>query len=341
MKSTLTAAERAAVATSQTVPLWTDVMTSPVDGKTYSSLIVGRNPNNNGHRDTPVPAYVVPVRMKFSDNATYFDPSASDPCIGNRSVVHAVEQSPLFQNTVWGRMNGIDAGATQWADAYQRVNLWPAIADTTYHVSLVYHLLPTLSVSITTGGHTEETGGPCGLMGFVEIEAWDKYVQTTVLPALSSQIHPDGIVIFLFTSVVLYDPLVVESCCILGYHSAVETASGIQTYLTSNFDTSLNLTDAPDISTLSHEVAEWLMNPHTQNKAPAWGHVGQETGCSSEFEVADPLSGTLMPPVAQDGFAYHVQELAFSSWLLRQRPGGVGLYSTKGTFRIDAGALCR
>ena len=92
-----------------------------------------------------------------------------------------------------------------------------------------------------------------------------------------------------------------------------------------------------DISALSHEVGEWMDDPTVSNPTKPWGHIGQVSGCQSNLENGDPLSGTTRV-VTIGGHPFHVQELAFTSWFYHQSPGsGVnGWYSNYGTFTSSA-----
>jgi len=81
-------------------------------------------------------------------------------------------------------------------------------------------------------------------------------------------------------------------------------------------------------------VAEWLDDPNIGNKTPAWGHIGQVSGCQGNLEVGDPLSGTVST-VNLSGMTYHLQDLAFTSWFYQQDPPTSynGRYSMFGTLR--------
>jgi hypothetical protein len=119
---------------------------------------------------------------------------------------------------------------------------------------------------------------------------------------------------------------------------------GLQTYSPSDFDTSaIFVSPVPDVSIMSHEVAEWMNDPFGQNPVPAWGHIGQQPGCQGNLEVGDPLSGTLAPPIAMpNGFTYHMQELAFFSWFYGAPSIGIhGWFSNNDTFTQDAGPVCK
>jgi hypothetical protein len=91
-----------------------------------------------------------------------------------------------------------------------------------------------------------------------------------------------------------------------------------------------------DITTASHELAEWMNDPLLTNATPAWGGTGQVAGsCNSKLEVGDPLTGTVMH-LKRHGYRYHPQEMAFFSWFFNARHdpslGAGGVFSSKGTF---------
>jgi hypothetical protein len=279
--------------------------------------------------------------MAFSASKVLMDPTVANPCIPtNLSIVRAVQISPLFTAATLPTLNGINVGPTQYVDGYARANAWSNVAGTAHHTLLTYNELPaaTVTVSASAGNTAWVNGNACGQVGQVEINAWDALVQGTLLPyAASRGAGPDSLVVFLLPSVVMFEGSTGE-CCILGYHSAITSAGGVQTYLTADFDVSS--TFDLDIGVLSHEIAEWLANPLTTNTAPSWGHIGQVSNCSPFLEVADPLSGTLVQ-VAASSYYYFPQELAFTSWFFRQPAGALGTYSSNGSFNSNAGAICR
>jgi hypothetical protein len=81
-------------------------------------------------------------------------------------------------------------------------------------------------------------------------------------------------------------------------------------------------------------------DPAGNNPTPPWGNVGQVTGCQSNLEVGDPLSGTDITVTMSNSYTYHLQELAFVSWFYRTSPsiGVNGWYSSNGTFKTPAAA---
>ncbi|MGE5110502.1 MAG: hypothetical protein ACM3JB_06580 [Acidobacteriaceae bacterium] len=156
-------------------------------------------------------------------------------------------------------------------------------------------------------------------------------------------ISPNSFVIFLFYNAAMSNgnPTDLSTCCILGYHSV----TGSKTYAVAEFEgrNQTLFSGVADVSTLSHEIGEWMNDLLGNNLTPLWGNVGQVSGCQGNYEVGDPLSGSLMAGVKMsNGFTYHLQELAFFSWFFRLSPsGGVnGWYSNKGTFTSNAGPIC-
>src|SRR5579872_2767535 len=88
----------------KTVPMWSYSITSPVDGNSYSGVMVGGSPYFNGLRTTKIPVVLVPLIIKMPDGST-FDPTAADPC-GSTTPIAAVQGSPILQPSAYS-MNGI------------------------------------------------------------------------------------------------------------------------------------------------------------------------------------------------------------------------------------------
>jgi hypothetical protein len=150
-------------------------------------------------------------------------------------------------------------------------------------------------------------------------------------------ISPTQFAAFLLKNVVSSSaepPTFATHCCFGGYHGA--TGSPVQTFAVMDYDTTGQVPNFRDISVASHEIGEWMNDPLGTNSTPKWGNVGQVTGCQSNLEVGDPLSGTFMPVIKMDGYDYHAQELTFFSWFFNAKSGpsiGVGgKFSGNGTF---------
>ena len=350
--------------TGSTIPSFNYSVISPVDGKTYNGTIIGVNPATNPGKTTVVPTILVPVKLNFKYSSTtsfIFDPTAADAgCLGGGNNAFSLTQlSPIFNDANFV-LGGVNVGNTQYLDAFERANFWTdviASGGANYHTLLGVAPMPTQTVTITSANSGTPNGtvysfsGLCGtntgninapgLLGVMNINAWDPIARSLITKL---GITPNSFVLFLFYNAVMSNgnPTNLNNCCILGYHSAV----GSQTYGNSEFEgrNQTLFSGTADTSVLSHEIGEWMDDPLVNNPTPAWGHIGQVSGCQGNLEVGDPLSGTLLPTVKMpNGFSYHLQELAFFDWFYRITPsiGVHGWYSDDGTFTTGAGAVCQ
>jgi len=354
-------AASAAVATVSSVPMWNYATTASRDGRSYSGSMVGRSPFFHGARTTSIDTILVPVKITFKDTGTVFDPNQTDPnCLpnGNATAASLVEGSPVLMPTTF-TMNGVEEDDTQYVDSFQRANFFNFVNPTgnSYHTLL--NLIKTtagISTSIAaSAGKTvpADTIPPsCAPIGVMNVNTFQGIVEKTLIPALAAQgVGPTTIPIFLLYNAVMSDGIPKGNppmnCCILGFHSAVQTGSKIQLYAVADYDSSRAFQGTPpsgfNSAILSHEIAELTDDPLGNNLTPAWGGIGQvENGCQNNLEVGDPLSGTFLPEVTMpNGITYDVQELAFYSWFFGAPSiGAGGVFSDNGNFVNDAGAIC-
>jgi hypothetical protein len=315
-----------------------------VGTKTYTYVIAGKNPAIKvTNPASTITTELVPLILKFSNGDTW-NPTAVDSCDPGASALARTQASPIVKKQAW-TWGGTSIGTGQVTDAFQRAEFWkyakPSGINPTFGITLSVKTLAAVTINVPNADAATATDG-CGnhLLGATDINWLDPYLQNTVIPSLHSQglVSPSTLPIFLVHNFVEYQGST-SNCCILGYHNAVNTSAGVQTYGLSIYDNSGDFSGSSDISALSHEVGEWQNDPYTNNPTPAWGHIGQVTGCQSNFEVGDPLSGTTFADTV-GGFTYHPQELAFFSWFYHQSPslGVKGWYSDQGTFRTFAAA---
>jgi hypothetical protein len=214
----------------------------------------------------------------------------------------------------------------------------PAGINPRYGITFKVTTLSPVTVNVPDAdAATAPDGCGNGLLGATDINWLDPYLQSAVIPSLSSKgVGPGTLPVFLLHNFVDYIGTTTQ-CCVLGYHNAYSISGRVQTYGLSMYDNSGDFSESSDISALSHEVAEWQNHPYTNNPTPAWGHTGQVSGCQNNLEVGDPLSGTTFADTV-GGFTYHPQELAFFSWFYHQKPslGVHGWYSDQGTFKTFA-----
>ena len=343
-----------------TIPTWNYSVVSPIDKKTYTGTIIGNNPATKPGGITVVPMVIVPVRLVFQYSSTssfIFDPTVADPgCLGGGNTgVSLLQASPLFDYVTY-TAKGINVGTSQYIDLFQRANFWndvSASGGANYHTLLGAALLPVQTVTVASANTGTPKGtvynqsvfcgkntgnvNEAGKMGVMNISFWDPMAQSLITKL---GLSPNTFVFFLFYNTVMSSSPV-TACCTTGYHSF----KGAQTYGVGDFQGDPNwLVAVSDTSALSHELGEWVNNPIGVNATPAWGHIGQVSGCQANYEVGDPLSGKpLLAVKMPNGFTYHVQELAFFDWYYRISPSTAvnAWYSMAGTFTADAGAVCK
>ncbi len=336
----ITAAQaRASELAGTTVPEYT--ATQKVGTKNFTYTIVGKNPAIKvSNASTTVNAEIVPLILKFSNGDTW-DPTKIDSCDPGASALTRTQNSPIVKPQAHS-FGGTSVGNVQVTNAFQRAEFWkdaqPTGINPSYGVNLTFKTLKPLTINVPNAqAFVLNTSISCGngLVGATMINWLDNHLQKVVIPSLKSQ----GVSTTTFPVFLLHNFVEISGsqCCILGYHNTFNTSAGAQTYGLSMYDNTGLFTGSSDISELSHEVAEWQNDPNTINPTPAWGHIGQVTGCQSNLEVGDPLSGTTFND-ALGGFTYHPQELAFFSWFYHQKPsiGVNGWYSDQGTFTTPA-----
>jgi hypothetical protein len=314
-----------------------------VGSKSFKYTIVGKNPAiKTSNPSSTITAEIVPLIMKFSNGDTW-DPTKQDSCDSGASALTRVQNSPIVKSTSF-TFGGTKIGTSQVTDAFQRAEFWkyaqPTGINPKFGITLNFKTLKPVTIKVPAAqAATGTISCGNGLIGAANINWLDPFLQKTVLPSLKSQgVGPGTFPLFVLHNFVEYVGTV-SQCCVLGYHNSTSTTGG-QTYGLAMYDNSKFFgAQSQDISAMSHEVAEWQNDPSTVNPTPAWGHIGQVTGCQSNLEVGDPLSGTTYK-VSLGGFTYHPQELAFFSWFYRQKPslGVNGWYSDQGTFRTPAKA---
>jgi hypothetical protein len=316
--------------------------TVKVGTNSYTYVIAGKNPAKKvANPASTIKTLLVPVIIKFPGGDTW-NPTVTDSCDSGASALTRTQNSPIFKSQSW-TWGGTKIGTGQVTDAYQRADFWkyaqPSGINPTFGIKLKATTLSPITITVPAAdAATFSTSCGNGLLGAVNINWLDPFLQSTVIPSLSGQgVGPTTLPIFLLHNVVEYEGTT-SACCIIGYHNAFNVSAGVQTYGLADYDNSGAFgTGVQDISALSHEVGEWQNDPYGNNPTPAWGHIGQVTGCQSNLEIGDPLSGTTFADTV-GGFTYHPQELAFFSWFYHQKPslGVHGWYSDQGTFKTFA-----
>jgi hypothetical protein len=255
--------------------------------------MVGNNPASGG--PTSITTFIIPIKLVLSTGEV-FDPTSGGPlgALG-RTVL-----SPIFDKTTDYVQGGIDLGANQYVDAYQRGNFWSSVqSNPNYHVLLggpTAHItvLPLQTLNVPSQyGHL---GSPFGhQVAEVQLNWLDG--QMLAIMRSFSQIQPNTFPIFM-----TYDTYLLSGgCCVGGYHS---TAGSGQTY--AHFTYIDHPGDfAQDVSALSHEVGEWMDDPLTNG--------GNSTPCGI-MENGDPLETTSnygSTHYTLHNFTYNLQDLTY------------------------------
>jgi len=338
-----------ASAAGATIPMSRYSLVAGKDGRSYGGTIVGASPASATKATTMVKVLIVPLIVHVG--TTVFDPSVVDTCVSARTTpLAATLGSPLFKNAAFdgrtgaghaSKMNGINVGTTTYPDAVRRGEFWSAVHGSNYHVALKVSVAASWTISAATvrglgGGNVLTTD--CAKLGVLPTDAFRNYISTTVIPRIAA-IKPTTFVLFLMKDVVTTanTPLNCLQFCDYGYHAALGTP--VQTYAVSEYDSTLhfwNHSGVRDIAPLSHEISEWLDDPLVTNPTPAWGGIGEVSGCQANWEPGDPLTGVDYPAIAMPGgLTYHPQELAFRPWYYNARTqasSGAGRkFSSNGT----------
>ncbi len=311
------------------------------DGTSKSYTIVGTNPATAGSGSATVNVLIVPLVIKIG--TTTIDPTVvNGTCdAGGVSSLARVQQSPLFVSQPW-TWGTTAIGTNQFIGAFQRAEFWsyakPTGVNPTYGLQLAATTASKVTVTVPSSYGTTYSSG-CTQLGIVGYSWLDNYIKTTVIPGLGTQISPSMLPLFVVHNVVesTATPPSTTGCCILGWHGAYMSGSAVQTYSISDYENSGDFTGVADISVLTHELGEWANDPTGGNPTNSWGKIGQVSGCQTNFEVGDPLSGTTFADTV-GSFTYHPQELAFFSWFYHSSPslGVNGWYSNQGKFTASA-----
>ena len=318
----------------ETIPFWTGSIQSPLDGRTYSYSIVGKNPAVAPAEETVVKFVPIVVIMKFPEGT--LDPTQSG-CNDDLSVEDRFFKGPDFEKTHLDS-NGVDLGTVEIDDAFQRAEFWKILAGPDYHLVLKPAVDPiVLTKDAPADSYTFD--GVCSGSHFVGVVDWTRYDEM-VKDLAEKYAKPNEIPLVLTYNVVMSSA---GSCCVLGWHSsfARKDGTGTQVYAAAVYNDDGTFYEYPgvgDIHAWTHEIGEIFNNPFGQNVTPPWGHTGQVFGwCQADLEVGDPTTFDWFDHT-YNGFQYHPQELAFFSWFYRTASIGTGgSYSFKGTFSSPQG----
>ena len=285
-----------------TIPYWSDSIDSGT--KSFSYSMVGASPITSPSSTTTVDTEIQPLTFKFSNGVS----------ISGVAAATEAANSPIFVNTKF------QTGTGQYVDVYQRANFAKYIGTKPYHVRLgLPSIRPAIVVTVpkASGSTSKSNGVTYGLVDYA-------FVSKTIINLVKAgKFHPTTLPIFVAGNVFEYQQISVL-CCILGYHDVTTPVAGqLVTYIYTSLPTAGLFTGFADVAVLSHEVAEWMDDPFGTNLVRYWSTVQHPGYCFSDLlEVGDPIEyfPNASFPVTLNGKTYHMQDLAFFSWLTGQEP---------------------
>ena len=293
------------------LPQWNGSYTD-LTGHTINFTQIGGDPAST-NKTSKITVLLIPLKFVITQNGKKytFDPVKIKLANNhNRSVVTALEDSPLFTTDIdfapqWGGCKGtcVDLGKTQYIDAFQRGTWWGNAVgtNTNYHTIFVPQVEAeqTITLNCSTGCAENNPFGS-GEVGLMNINAFDSQIQ--VFMRNNADVNPGVLPLF-----VSYDIYLTSNggCCIGGYHSATGSQPSAQTYSYSTYVDSSGAF-AQDVSAISHELGEWEDDPFVDN------HVNCRD--NSIMEVGDPLErnsnyGAFV--YKDNGFKYNLQSLVY------------------------------
>ena len=317
-----------------TIPLFTYSFAATKDNSTRSGTMVGTSPFVTPLTGSTTPVVIVP--LKITIGSTVYDPTAANTCDSSVSTVTRLQNSPLIANSSL-TMNGVNVGNTQFINGFRRAEFWSKVAGSATYNNTLSPVTVSATQSLTAGVNGSNYSSGCTGLGIVGYN-WISGQLSTLLANLTASgvVGPTKFVVFLVKNVVqsTANPPGTSGCCILGFHSA--KGNPVQTYAITDWDTTGLFTGTRDGSIAAHEIGEWMDDPLGTNPTPGWGNIGQVSGCQSNLENGDPLSGNLMPTITLSGYGYHMQELGFFSWYFNKLGaaslGSGGKFSSNGKF---------
>jgi hypothetical protein len=312
------------------LPQWNGSFTDQL-GQTINFTMVGGDPATT-NATSKVRVYIIPIRMVFgakNGNMT-FDPLAVTLPNG-QTLVQNILASPLFSKGVRFNLGGVKVGFGQYIDTFERANFWSSVStNTNYHVVFVNPtVLPEQTITVTPRQGQVITN-PFGSnpAGEMYVNAFDKEV--VAMMAGLPQIKPNVLPLFITYDTYLTEvPL--QGCCIGGYHSAIGSQPGGQTYAYTTYEDEAG-SFSQDVSAMSHELGEWMDDPFVDNSVNCLDNTLMEDG--------DPLENNAnygAYPYTLNGFTYNLQSLVFIDYFGAPTTGPVnGWYS----FQNDESGTC-
>jgi hypothetical protein len=307
-----------------------------VNGQTFPFTMLGFPPRTG--RPSKFRSVIVPLRMKFIGFGSNGNISVTfDP----KDAVTNMVNSPMFEEARFPN------GFGQFGDMLQRATFWNKMdPERQWHVRMAPpRILAPIDIEVTPEtGVLFQVGST--FFGDVLIDFLDSQAQTIMQ---LKGVDADELPIFVTQNV---------TAEALGYHAAFsivnpDATENLQTYIFSSWlDPRFVSSLLADVSTLNHEMGEWLNDPFVNNIVPTWMYpppTDTRTVCSFNpfLEVGDPQgNGPTFDdfptvPIVLDGVTYHLQDLVMLPWFADEVPSSAqnGWYDFPATNQITVPAV--
>ncbi len=298
-------------------------------GTTYPYTMVGFAPSSG--KSAAIRPVLIPLRMRFAffaDHDIVFEP-------GN--AVNNMLKSPLFNDAAFAN------GVGQFGEMLQRATFWNKM-DTkrSWHVTFSKpRVTQTVDVLVEPDiGDVFQVGGPNDLLADVRFGALDSTIHTILQ---FSDVQPDELPIFVTDNVFADVALGYHDAFVVGQNDGTDV---LQTLVYSSWLEPALVGDLlADVSTLNHEVGEWLNDPYVNNIVPLWNFPNISLCADNPFlEVGDPqgngpnFADFPTVPILLNGYTYHLQDLVMLPWFTGEKPSSAqnGWYDFPATTEIHA-----
>ena len=323
--------------TLNTVPTWSAKFRyQPAKGvpQFFPYTMVGSSPWM-GSRTTTVRTEIIPIALVFSNGVS----------LDGTAHVADIVASPIFQPFL------SQTGFTQYGDAVSRASFYSVVQGKSrnWHVLLGEpSVFATHTITVPPEAGFEFMGSASrSPIGLIDLDWFTREIKNLVA---SLNLDPRTLPIFLTYNSFLFSENP-QNCCVIGFHSALAFPGpggsyDVNTFIWASYsDRRIFASPIQDITSLSHEVAEWYHDPLIRNVVPAWPKPGSPECFSSIMEVGDAIENfnNLSFTVRMGELDYHPQDVALFSWFSRQAPsiGLKGRYSYRGNKLTAPAPACR
>jgi len=282
--------------------------------------MVGRDPTKGD--TTSVDTSLISISFFFDE---FVDQNGNNIVIDSAPIVSLVKNSPNFENASYG------TGFTQFSDAVQRAEFFKVARDDWHTLIEEPRTLTPVQIEVPVGQSLLFQSSATGaIFALIQFDFFVSQLNTIVqleparVTELEIALTRNGL---FFTGT---DPFAPGACCIIGFHTAFETAVQGNTHFVQTFATASWLDGGifqdpsiADVNPLSHEISEWFDDPFVNNVVPPWQNPDSSGTCGGNtLETGDPLEvlNNDSFPVTIDGFLFHPQTEALLQWFERKSP---------------------